>query len=59
MPTPPEPQPSSSRRDAARLDEVFGQVLPETTSDERDHPSGHDADDSGDDWYLENRPPHH
>jgi hypothetical protein len=38
-----------------RFDEVFGDVLPETTSDERDgRTSG--SDDS---WYLENRPPHH
>ncbi|WP_370944773.1 hypothetical protein AB5J62_37455 [Amycolatopsis sp. cg5] len=39
-----------------RLDEVFGDVLPETTSDERDpQPSSADSDS----WYLENRPPHH
>ncbi|MFD8492299.1 hypothetical protein [Amycolatopsis sp. NPDC059657] len=39
-----------------RLDEVFGDVLPETTSDERDpRPSNTDSDS----WYLENRPPHH
>lgn len=39
-----------------RVDEVFGDVLPETTADERDpRPAGSD----GDSWYLENRPPHH
>ncbi|GHF44617.1 hypothetical protein FHX82_001826 [Amycolatopsis bartoniae] len=38
------------------LDAIFGEVLPETTSDERD------PDSRGDDrerWYRENRPPHH
>jgi hypothetical protein len=41
-----------------RLAEVFGDVLPETTSDERGAGS---ADGSGDReaWYRENRPPHH
>jgi hypothetical protein len=40
-----------------RLDEVFGDVLPETTSDERD-----DRDAGGDDsdrWLREQVPPHH
>ncbi len=39
-----------------RLDEVFGDVLPSTTSDERD-----DRADSrsGDAELLANRPPHH
>lgn len=44
--------------DAARrhlLDEIFGDVLPEVTTDERG--TGRGADD--DHWYLENRPPHH
>ncbi|WP_158842496.1 hypothetical protein [Saccharothrix deserti] len=36
-----------------RLAEVFGDVLPETSSDEP-RPSGRD-----DRWYEENRPPHH
>ncbi|MEC3978707.1 hypothetical protein [Amycolatopsis sp. H20-H5] len=39
-----------------RVDEVFGDVLPETTSDEREpEPRTPDSDS----WYLENRPPHH
>ncbi|MBV9844325.1 MAG: hypothetical protein JOZ47_04535 [Kutzneria sp.] len=36
--------------------DVFGQVLPDTTRDERE------PDDSGsnaEEWYRENRPPHH
>jgi hypothetical protein len=40
-----------------RLDEVFGDVLPDTTADERDpEPRERDA---ADDWYERNRPPHH
>ncbi|MFC3451349.1 hypothetical protein [Amycolatopsis speibonae] len=39
-----------------RVDEIFGDVLPDTTSDERE--PGQRAPDS-DSWYLENRPPHH
>lgn len=40
-----------------RLDAVFGDVLPETTSDERDveRPGG----SSGDDWLRSQVPPHH
>jgi hypothetical protein len=39
-----------------RLDEVFGDVLPSTTSDERDdRPEQRD----GDAELLANRPPHH
>ncbi|WP_086820101.1 hypothetical protein [Allokutzneria sp. NRRL B-24872] len=40
-----------------KLDELFGDVLPETTSDERD--PGDRADRTSDAWYYENRPPHH
>ncbi|GAB2745779.1 hypothetical protein [Amycolatopsis magusensis] len=43
-------------RDRRRVEEIFGDVLPETTSDERDpDPPGGDRDS----WYHENRPPHH
>ncbi|GLY64202.1 hypothetical protein [Amycolatopsis taiwanensis] len=42
--------------DRRRLDEVFGDVLPETTSDERDAGAPERDRDS---WYQENRPPHH
>ncbi|MEY7971063.1 hypothetical protein AB8O38_03585 [Saccharomonospora xinjiangensis] len=38
------------------LDHVFGEVLPETTRDERDATSRPGLPD---DWYRENRPPHH
>jgi hypothetical protein len=39
-----------------RLAEVFGDVLPETTSDER---GGGASPDDREAWYRENRPPHH
>ena len=55
--TEPREQPEPTRRpDPKRLGEVFGDVLPETTSDERDPERRRD---SGDRWYEENRPPHH
>jgi hypothetical protein len=38
-----------------RLAEVFGEVLPETTTDERSTDQGADRES----WYRENRPPHH
>lgn len=58
MPTEPEdstgaPEPRPRRPD---LDAIFGDVLPTTTSDERD-PEPPDRD--GDSWYEQNRPPHH
>lgn len=40
-----------------RMDEVFGEVLPEVTSDERE--SAVPDQDEADRWYRENRPPHH
>lgn len=44
------------RRGRAELDRIFGDVLPDTTRDERgDGGEGR----GGDDWYLGNRPPHH
>jgi hypothetical protein len=48
--------PQAGGDDRRRLDRVFGDVLPDTTSDERDpdRRNGHP-----DDWYRENRPPHH
>jgi hypothetical protein len=49
-------QPRRKRLDRRKLDEVFGDVLPDTTSDERD-PG--ERDGSAEDWYLANRPPHH
>jgi hypothetical protein len=43
-----------------RLDEVFGDVLPETTSDERDDRDDRDAGgDASDRWLRDQVPPHH
>ncbi|WP_091675033.1 hypothetical protein [Amycolatopsis marina] len=56
-PVPPGDSSSPPRRpDKRELDAVFGEVLPDTTSDEREPGvRGRDSDD----WHLENRPPHH
>lgn len=56
---PADDETARAARDSARrraLDAVFGTVLPDTTSDERD-PGG--PAPGRDDWYHENRPPHH
>jgi hypothetical protein len=46
------------RRRAERLRRVFGEVLPDTTRDDQPaQPADHDAE--RDEWYRENRPPHH
>lgn len=50
----PDQVPEAVRR---RLDEVFGDVLPSTTSDERDN--GEDRGAGADEELLANRPPHH
>nr|WP_082393510.1 hypothetical protein [Nocardia arizonensis] len=53
-----DPRPAQRRaRDAARLADIFGDALPETTSDERDPATGRGAAD--DDWYRSQVPPHH
>ena len=52
-----ESGPTAGTTDAQRrrrLDEIFGDVLPDLTGDERG--PGRPPDDH---WYLENRPPHH
>ncbi|MCR6484055.1 hypothetical protein M8542_14625 [Amycolatopsis sp. OK19-0408] len=51
-----ERDPKTRSEQRRRVDEIFGDVLPETTSDERD--AGGRAG-LPDDWYRENRPPHH
>lgn len=43
-----------SEEPARRLWEVFGEVLPDTTSDEREAP-----EPDSEDWHRDNRPPHH
>jgi hypothetical protein len=44
-----------------RLAAVFGDVLPETTSDERDPqaPGGDGSEDAGEAWLKAQVPPHH
>lgn len=39
--------------------EIFGDVLPDVTGDERDPHEREDAGRSSEAWYRENRPPHH
>ena len=43
------------RVDKAKIDEVFGETLPETTSDEARGRDGR-IDDA---WWQDQRPPHH
>jgi hypothetical protein len=56
-------RPSSSQTDAERrrrLHEVFGDVLPDTTSDERDDAPGDTSGDEAQDRWLKSQvPPHH
>ena len=58
--TAPPPRGSPARR---RREEVFGDVLPETTADERepdDTAGGRDGREGGGDaWLRDNVPPHH
>ncbi len=70
QPDPREPEsPEESDEDQApetewqrrrRLDAVFGDVLPETTSDERDPDVSRDEDGAAKDrWLRRQVPPHH
>ena len=52
----PEETPAQRR---ARLDAVFGDVLPDTTSDEREPGSGGEEQERGDAWLRAQVPPHH
>ncbi|MFC5287094.1 hypothetical protein ACFPM7_08530 [Actinokineospora guangxiensis] len=55
--TPDQPRaatPEAEARRRAALDRIFGDVLPDTTRDERT-----EKEPDGDDWYTRNRPPHH
>jgi len=62
----PEPSSADDTADEAadeaarrrRLAEVFGDPLPETTSDERDD-DGRAAESVRDEWYRDQVPPHH
>lgn len=52
------PEPEWKRRQ--RLAAIFGEVLPEQTSDERDEsPAAGTGEDAGERWLREQVPPHH
>jgi hypothetical protein len=52
--------PDEKRRKAALRAKVFGDVLPETTSDERDRGEGDSSSgNSKDEWLKRQVPPHH
>lgn len=50
-----KPEPDWARR--KRLAAVFGDVLPEETSDDR--PQSEKREGLGDEWYRDQVPPHH
>jgi hypothetical protein len=53
----PEDKPAARPQSHRRLvSDPFGDVLPDTTGDERDPESAGGDDET---WYRENRPPHH
>jgi hypothetical protein len=56
-PARPEEDEAARRR---RITEVFGDVLPETTADEREPDRSPDAEQAARDaWYRDQVPPHH
>jgi hypothetical protein len=54
-------QPESDWERTRRLARIFGDVLPETTSDERDPSEGSDrsGESAGEAWLKAQVPPHH
>ena len=57
-PAPEHGPPESDWQRKRKLAEVFGDVLPDTTADERD-PDERSAARRGDTWLQEQVPPHH
>jgi hypothetical protein len=51
--------PESDWERKRRLDRIFGDTEPATTSDEREPGSPPDGEDPGDRWLREQVPPHH
>lgn len=49
----------TSAQRKARVDEIFGDTMPETTSDERDPGVRRGEDDPNDAWLRAQVPPHH
>jgi hypothetical protein len=58
--TEPEPDGTAAPADPLRrrLDEIFGEVLPDVTRDEQPD-AADEPPAAGDDWLRANRPPHH
>jgi len=55
-----EDRPETAAERRSRLDRVFGDVLPETTRDERDPAVRRtDETDPGEEWLRAQVPPHH
>ncbi|QII00157.1 hypothetical protein BH92_09985 [Rhodococcoides fascians A21d2] len=55
-----EDEASRARAERARLARIFGEVLPETTGDERnDGPDAQSSDSQSDEWLKQQRPPHY
>ncbi|WP_170312856.1 hypothetical protein [Prescottella subtropica] len=48
-----------NRIDRARLDAIFGTVLPDQTSDERSRDGASEARGGQDEWLRRQVPPHH
>jgi hypothetical protein len=62
MPGPhrPSAEPSETEwQKRRRLEAVFGDVLPETTKDERDDDAPTTDEDAGERWLRSQVPPHH
>ncbi|MBA4026117.1 MAG: hypothetical protein C0482_27545 [Gordonia sp.] len=59
----PDPSIAKRSKERAELEKIFGDDLPSTTRDERPpgrSDEGHTGEDmQSDEWFLENRPPHH
>ena len=55
-PTPPRRRTDLPARPRPSIADVFGDVLPDVTSDERTPEPGESGLDA---WYQDNRPPHH
>jgi hypothetical protein len=53
----PSPTPEEREKRRRRLAEVFGDVLPEQTSDDADEPEN--GPDGNDEWWKRQVPPHH
>jgi hypothetical protein len=57
--TPPVPPAETAEQRRRRIAAVFGDVLPATTSDERDQREDAPGGDADDQRFLADRPPHH